>query len=62
MKKLIKKFKKNPIKNEKGQGMVEYILLLVIVIGIVFAFKGRIKSMFDSAVGKADSGVNDIIQ
>lgn len=50
------------LNNKKGQGMVEYILLLVVVIGLVFMFKGRIKTMFESAAGKADQGVNDVIQ
>ncbi len=60
--KTIKKAKNKFLKNEKGQGMVEYILLLVVVIGLVFAFKGKLKTMFDSATGKAEAGVNDVIQ
>lgn len=38
MKKL-KSFSKRLMKNNKGQGMVEYILLLVVVVAIVMAVK-----------------------
>lgn len=62
MKNYLKKKKQNILKNNKGQGMVEYILLLVVVIGIVFMFKGKIQKMFNDASGKAESGVGDIIQ
>jgi len=49
------------IKRHKGQGMVEYILIVAVVVGIVFvAYKllgGKVKAQFDSAtkvVEKAD--------
>ncbi|MBX2987976.1 MAG: hypothetical protein KF802_08760 [Bdellovibrionaceae bacterium] len=35
----IKSFSKRLLKNTKGQGMVEYILLLVVVVAIVMAMK-----------------------
>jgi Flp pilus assembly pilin Flp len=62
MKNILKRKKKNLLKNEKGQGMVEYILLLVVVIGIIMAFKPRIMKAFNDAMGKTESGVGDIIQ
>ncbi len=42
MKNLVKKFKKSKvlINNERGQGMLEYILLVVVIVGLVFAAKG----------------------
>jgi Flp pilus assembly pilin Flp len=58
----LKRAKKNVLKNEKGQGMVEYILLLVVIIGLVFAFKGKIKGFFDGAVDKAGADMNNVIQ
>lgn len=30
------------LKDNKGQGMVEYILLLVVVVGLVMVFRGQI--------------------
>lgn len=62
MKKILNRKKKNHLNNEKGQGMVEYILLLVVIIGIVFMFKGKIKGWFESASNSAEGGVNQIIQ
>lgn len=50
MKKLTKK-NKSLIRNEKGQGMVEYILLLVVVIGLVAIFKNKI---VETIKGKTD--------
>lgn len=61
MKNILKRKKKNLLKNEKGQGMVEYILLLVVIIGIVMVFKGKIKGWFESASNSAGSGVENII-
>lgn len=55
----LRKFSKKLIKNNKGQGMVEYILLLVIVVGLVMAFKGKIVSAIgsktDEVTGSMDS-------
>ena len=55
----MKKIKKiaQPLKNEKGQGTAEYILLLVIVVGLVMAFKDPITK----AVGDKISGLTDSI-
>lgn len=39
-----KSFSKRLVKNNSGQGMVEYILLLVVVVAIVMAMKGRFET------------------
>tara|TARA_B110001454_G_scaffold218991_1_gene249005 strand:+ start:36477 stop:36662 length:186 start_codon:yes stop_codon:yes gene_type:complete len=49
------------LKNQKGQGMVEYILLLVVVVGLVFAFKGRITSKFNEVMGKTESSMDGVV-
>lgn len=40
----LKSFSKRVLKNNRGQGMVEYILLLVVVVAIVMALKGKLTS------------------
>jgi hypothetical protein len=50
-----------PAKSQRGQGMTEYILLLVVVIGIAFAFKGKILEVVRGkveTVGGEISGFN----
>ncbi len=46
----------NLINNKKGQGATEYILLLVVVVGLVIAFKDPIKRMMtDKTKNLSDS-------
>lgn len=40
----MKSFSKRLLGNNKGQGMVEYILILVVVVAIVAAVKGKLSS------------------
>ena len=49
--KYLKNFSKRFLKNERGQGMVEYILLLVIVVAVVTIFK---KPLMEMVSGKID--------
>jgi Flp pilus assembly pilin Flp len=37
------RMRKNLVKNERGQGATEYILLLVVIVGLVTIFGPRIK-------------------
>jgi Flp pilus assembly pilin Flp len=37
------------IKNERGQGMLEYVLLIFIIVGLVVIFKKNIVTIFTSA-------------
>lgn len=39
------------IKNQKGQGATEYILLLIVVVALVMVFKDKIK---DTVQGKVE--------
>lgn len=47
----------NLLKNKRGQGATEYILLLVVVVSLVMLFKDKIKSIM---VGKIDQLGTDI--
>ena len=57
MKKLARKTK-NLLRNEKGQGMVEYILLLVVVIGLVLAFRKQIADVVKGKTGEVGDSIN----
>ena len=51
------------LKNQRGQGMLEYVLLLAIIAGLVMAFKGKITTIFggatDALQSKSSSVFND---
>lgn len=53
----LKNFSKKLIKNKKGQGMVEYILLLVVVVGVVLIFKKSIMETVGEKLGSLKSDV-----
>lgn len=60
--KKMKSFSKRLLKNDRGQGMVEYILLMVVVVGIVMLMKGQFQSQagswFDSMAGQIQNVLN----
>jgi Flp pilus assembly pilin Flp len=47
-------------KDESAQGMTEYILLVVVVIGLVIMFKGRIKSAMEGKMAEVEKGMSDV--
>ena len=49
--------RKNLLKNQNGQGATEYILLLVVVVGLVIAFK---KPIMDAVTNKAKGVATDM--
>lgn len=49
MNKIVTKFKEI-LKDESGQGMSEYILLVVVIVAIAVIFKDRIKSAVQNKV------------
>ena len=53
------RLRKNLLKNNAGQGATEYILLLVVIVGLVVAFGPKIKSAVSS---KADAVGNQITE
>lgn len=46
--KKLKSYFKNKAKDQSGQGMAEYVLLIVVVVGVAFMFKDKIKNMVSS--------------
>ena len=62
--KKIKQNLKRLWQDESGQGATEYILILVVVAAIVFAFKGQIvdiiKGHTDSAGGKIGEAIGNL--
>ena len=54
------RMRKNVIKNERGQGATEYILLLVVVVGLVLAFGGKIKTAFNDKVGELTGKMGEV--
>lgn len=57
--KKMKNFSKKLLKNNSGQGATEYILLLVVIVGLVMLFGGKIKS---TMTDKIDRLAADIMQ
>lgn len=55
--KLYKKIKKNHIKNNKGQGATEYILLVAVVVGVVMMFGPKIKEKLKSTTDQLGQGI-----
>ncbi len=53
-------FCKKFLNDESGQGMAEYILLLVIVIGVVMLFKGQFTTIISTKISDISSGMSSI--
>ena len=52
MKKRIKKHITDLLKDESGQGTTEYILILVVVVALAFAFRGPITAIVTGKMGE----------
>lgn len=48
------------LKNNRGQGATEYILLLVVVVGLVLAFKKQIMQTMSTKVGQLSDDMNKV--
>ena len=53
----IKKF----FKEEKGMGVVEVILIVVVLVGLVFIFKDKMNTVVNSMFTAITDGVNNVI-
>lgn len=54
------RLRKNLLKNTSGQGATEYILLLVVIVGLVMMFGPRIKSAMNTKMGDLENGMAEI--
>ncbi len=64
MKKLFKKLKTNfseKMKDESGQGMLEYILLVVVIVGLVLALKGPLTDQVNGIKDKLSGSIGSIL-
>ena len=48
----MKKKMKKVLKNQRGQGMVEYVLIIVIVVGVLLSLRGRIQGWIENSSNK----------
>lgn len=59
MKKL-SKLRKNLINNQSGQGATEYILLLVVIVGLVMMFGPKIKTAISQKTADLDQSIQSV--
>lgn len=58
MKAKLKSFFKSKAKDQSGQGMAEYVLLIVVVVGVAFMFKDKIRKMVGDKMDSVSSEFN----
>ena len=54
------RLRKNLINNRSGQGATEYILLLVVIVGLVMMFGPKIKSAMTKKMDDLDKGMEQV--
>ena len=54
----MKNFIKSLWKDESAQGATEYIMLLVVVVGLALLFKEKIKGQVTELIGKLEGDLN----
>ena len=60
MSNLRNRLRQNLINNKKGQGTTEYIMLVVVVIGLVVLIGPKIKTKIQELLGKAEAGIDEV--
>lgn len=65
MKNLVKKLKNlkasKTVNNERGQGMLEYILLVVVIVGLVMAAKGFLGPKMTEITEQLSGKIGDVL-
>lgn len=54
------RLRRNLIKNERGQGATEYILLLVVLVGVVMIFKDKIRGTLSAKMEQLGSDIGNV--
>lgn len=54
------RIRKNLINNKSGQGATEYILLLVVIVGLVMLFGPKIKSAMSKKMDELDTDIQNV--
>lgn len=54
------RLRKNLLKNQSSQGATEYILLLVVIVGLVMMFGPKIKSAMNNKMADLEQGMGEI--
>lgn len=54
------RMRKNILNNKSGQGATEYILLLVVIVGLVMMFGPKIRTAIEGKVSDLDAGMKEI--
>lgn len=54
------RLRKNIVANQSGQGATEYILLLVVIVGLVMLFGPRIKSAMTTKMSELDADIQSV--
>lgn len=54
------RLRKNLVNNQRGQGATEYILLLVVVVGLVMVFGPKVKTMVGDKMDKLSEDVGSV--
>lgn len=57
---LRKRLRKNTLNNQSGQGATEYILLLVVIVGLVVMFGPKIKSAIGEKTDKLSTDIQGV--
>ena len=53
-------FSKKLLKNNSGQGATEYILLLVVIVGLVMIFGGKIKETMKAKIDDLSASIMSV--
>lgn len=58
----MKKFLRKSLKNNRGQGATEYILLVAVVVGIVMMFGPVIKTKLSETTGRLGTSIDTSVK